>query len=170
MSRQYRVWADHLTRTLHECMPLDESYVLLHTANMVGLFTCVFVKHKERHNIKSINASEIKRGMGGLHGNKVCGSYLCPMELASNRSSPGCSGLPLRSRRQLDVLCQLPSCSRPNTDRSPQQRHCCDPRSRSISPREPPHRTDRPIRQWGRRIHDHGPRDLYPERRPELPH
>lgn len=74
MSRQYRVWADHLTRTLNECMPLDESYVLLHTANMVGLFTCIFVKHKERHNIKNVSASEIKRGMGGLHGNKVCGS------------------------------------------------------------------------------------------------
>lgn len=72
MSRQYRVWIEHLTRTLHECMPLEESYVLLHTANMVGLFTCVFVKHKERHNIKNISASEIKRGMGGLHGNKVC--------------------------------------------------------------------------------------------------
>ncbi|KAJ5837116.1 Endonuclease/exonuclease/phosphatase [Penicillium robsamsonii] len=70
MSRQYRVWIDHLTRALHECMPLDESYVLLHTANMVGLFTCVFVRHKERHNIKNISASEIKRGMGGLHGNK----------------------------------------------------------------------------------------------------
>ncbi|KAJ5223304.1 hypothetical protein N7468_007846 [Penicillium chermesinum] len=69
-SRQYRVWIDYLTRVLHECMPLDESYVLLHSANMVGLFTCIFVKHKERHNIKSINASEIKRGMGGLHGNK----------------------------------------------------------------------------------------------------
>lgn len=72
MSRQYRVWVDHLTRTLHECMPLEESYVLLHTSNMVGLFTCIFVKHKERHNIKSISASEIKRGMGGMHGNKVC--------------------------------------------------------------------------------------------------
>ncbi|KAJ5089020.1 hypothetical protein N7532_007704 [Penicillium argentinense] len=70
MSRQYRVWIDHLTRTLHECMPLEESYVLLHSSNMVGLFTCVFVKHKERHNIKNISASEIKRGMGGLHGNK----------------------------------------------------------------------------------------------------
>ncbi|KAJ5469846.1 hypothetical protein N7530_007203 [Penicillium desertorum] len=70
MSRQYRVWIDHLSRSLHECMPLEESYVLLHTANMVGLFTCVFVKHKERHNIKNVNASEIKRGMGGLHGNK----------------------------------------------------------------------------------------------------
>ncbi|KAF7713996.1 Uncharacterized protein PECH_006146 [Penicillium ucsense] len=70
MSRQYRVWIEHLTRSLHECMPLEESYVLLHTSNMVGLFTCVFVKHKERHNISKINASEVKRGMGGLHGNK----------------------------------------------------------------------------------------------------
>ncbi|KAJ5586675.1 uncharacterized protein N7459_002440 [Penicillium hispanicum] len=70
MSRQYRVWADHLTRTLHECMPLEESYVLLHTANMVGLFTCIFIKHKERQKIRNISASEIKRGMGGLHGNK----------------------------------------------------------------------------------------------------
>ncbi|KAJ5621059.1 hypothetical protein N7510_005043 [Penicillium lagena] len=69
-SRQYRVWIDHLTRCLHECMPLEESYVLLHSANMIGLFTCVFVKHKERHNVKNISASEIKRGMGGLHGNK----------------------------------------------------------------------------------------------------
>lgn len=71
MSRQYRVWIEHLTRSVNECMPLDESYVLLHTSNMVGLFTCVFVKHKERQRIKSINGTEIKRGMGGLHGNKV---------------------------------------------------------------------------------------------------
>ncbi|KAJ5272358.1 hypothetical protein N7478_007483 [Penicillium angulare] len=75
MSRQYRVWVDHLTKTLHDCMPLEESYVLLHTSNMVGLFTCIFVKHKERHNIKSIHASEIKRGMGGMHGNK--GALIC---------------------------------------------------------------------------------------------
>lgn len=52
-------------------MPLEESYVLLHSSNMVGLFTCIFVKHKERLNIKSVCASEIKRGMGGMHGNKV---------------------------------------------------------------------------------------------------
>ncbi|RJE26005.1 inositol polyphosphate phosphatase [Aspergillus sclerotialis] len=70
MSRQYRVWIEHLTRSVNECMPLDESYVLLHTSNMVGLFTCVFVKHKERQRVKSINSAEVKRGMGGLHGNK----------------------------------------------------------------------------------------------------
>lgn len=128
MSRQYRVWIDHLTRSLHECMPLEESYVLLHTANMVGLFTCVFVKHKERHNITKISASEIKRGMGGLHGNKVCdapglcyGSYL---------TAAGCPCLALRPRRQLDMLCELPFGGRPNPNRKPKQRYCCDPRSR----------------------------------------
>lgn len=72
MSRQYRVWIDHLTRRINECMPLDESYVLLHTANLVGLFTCIFVKHGERERIKNISATDVKRGMGGLHGNKVC--------------------------------------------------------------------------------------------------
>lgn len=84
MSRQYRVWIDHLTRCLHECMPLEESYVLLHSANMIGLFTCVFVKHKERHNVKNIKASEIKRGMGGLHGNKVRFAEKLLRRLSSN--------------------------------------------------------------------------------------
>ncbi|KAF9886763.1 hypothetical protein FE257_011140 [Aspergillus nanangensis] len=70
MSRQYRVWMEHLTQAINECMPLDESYVLLHSANLIGLFTCVFVKHKERQRIKALSASEVKRGMGGLHGNK----------------------------------------------------------------------------------------------------
>lgn len=71
MSRQYRVWRDHLASAINECMPLDESYVLLHTANLVGLFTCVFIKQQERQKIRNISAAEVKRGMGGLHGNKV---------------------------------------------------------------------------------------------------
>ncbi|KAL4995428.1 Endonuclease/exonuclease/phosphatase [Aspergillus recurvatus] len=70
MSRQYRVWMEHLTRCINDCMPLEESYVLLHSANLIGLFTCIFVKHKERAKIKDISAAEVKRGMGGLHGNK----------------------------------------------------------------------------------------------------
>jgi hypothetical protein len=117
MSRQYRVWIDHLSRSLHECMPLEESYVLLHTANMVGLFTCVFVKHKERHNIKNVNASEIKRGMGGLHGNKVCDAHgLC---YGFYLIVVGCPCLALRPGRQLDMLCKLPFGGRPNSDGKP---------------------------------------------------
>jgi hypothetical protein len=71
MSRQYRAWRDHLTRCVEEIMPPDQSYALLHTASLVGLFTCVFVKTSERQHITNVHGSEIKRGMGGLHGNKV---------------------------------------------------------------------------------------------------
>lgn len=52
-------------------MPADEPYHLLHTASMVGLFSCVFIKGSERNRIRDLNAAEVKRGMGGLHGNKV---------------------------------------------------------------------------------------------------
>lgn len=52
-------------------MPSNEPYHLLHTASMVGLFSCVFIKASQRHRVRHINAAEIKRGMGGLHGNKV---------------------------------------------------------------------------------------------------
>lgn len=52
-------------------MPSSEVYVLLHTASMVGLFSCVFIKASLRARIRKIEAAEVKRGMGGLHGNKV---------------------------------------------------------------------------------------------------
>ncbi|KAL1959910.1 hypothetical protein VTO42DRAFT_578 [Malbranchea cinnamomea] len=70
ISRQYRVWRDYLASCVHEFMPLDEPYVLLHTANLIGLFTCVFVKQELRQKIRNVGAAEVKRGMGGLHGNK----------------------------------------------------------------------------------------------------
>ncbi|PSK36704.1 hypothetical protein B9Z65_1887 [Elsinoe australis] len=52
MSHQYRAWRDHLT------------------ANLVGLFSCVFIKTSLRPRVKHFNGAEVKRGMGGLHGNK----------------------------------------------------------------------------------------------------
>ncbi|KAF2198870.1 DNase I-like protein [Delitschia confertaspora ATCC 74209] len=69
MSHQYRAWRDHLIRVIGENIP-NESYTLLHTANLVGLFTCLFVKSSERNNIRDVCASQVKLGMGGLHGNK----------------------------------------------------------------------------------------------------
>lgn len=65
-------------------MPADEPYHLLHTASMVGLFSCVFIKRSERNRVRALNAAEVKRGMGGLHGNKVgahaAGSRDCSAE------------------------------------------------------------------------------------------
>ncbi|TAQ86758.1 hypothetical protein B7494_g4920 [Chlorociboria aeruginascens] len=70
MSHQYRDWRDFLTRCLDDYMPNSELYHLLHTASLVGLFTCIFVRAPLRERIHNINGAEIKRGMGGLHGNK----------------------------------------------------------------------------------------------------
>lgn len=70
MSRQYRAWRDHLAGCLDQYMPTNQTYTLLHTTSMVGLFTCVFVKSSERQRIRHVHTSEVKRGMGGMHGNK----------------------------------------------------------------------------------------------------
>ncbi|KAF1809603.1 DNase I-like protein [Eremomyces bilateralis CBS 781.70] len=69
MSHRYREWRDHLARCLQEHIP-DHTYVLLHTCNLIGLFTCIFVKDTERQRISYFGASEVKLGMGGYHGNK----------------------------------------------------------------------------------------------------
>ncbi|PHH73519.1 hypothetical protein CDD82_5398 [Ophiocordyceps australis] len=70
MSHQYRDWRDFLMKTLDDYMPSNDLYHLLHSAPLVGLFTCVFVKSSLRERIRNLSAAEVKRGMGGLHGNK----------------------------------------------------------------------------------------------------
>ena len=52
-------------------MPPNEPYHLLHTASLVGLFSCVFIKASHQNHIGNLHATEVKRGIGGLHGNKV---------------------------------------------------------------------------------------------------
>ncbi|KAG9228789.1 putative PI phosphatase group protein-like protein [Amylocarpus encephaloides] len=70
MSHQYRDWRDFLTRCIDDYMPRSELYHLIHTATLVGLFTCIFVRAPLRDRIRSVSGAEVKRGMGGLHGNK----------------------------------------------------------------------------------------------------
>ncbi|KAL2037709.1 hypothetical protein N7G274_009434 [Stereocaulon virgatum] len=70
MSHQYRAWRDYLVRCVEDTLPSNEPYYLLHTASMVGLFSCVFIKAPLRTQIRNVNVAELKRGMGGLHGNK----------------------------------------------------------------------------------------------------
>jgi len=71
MSHQYRAWRDHLVRCLEEYLPPDQTYTLVHTASLVGLFSCVFVKTSLRSRIRNVSTAEVKRGMGGMMGNKV---------------------------------------------------------------------------------------------------
>jgi hypothetical protein len=93
MSHQYRDWRDFLTRSLDDWMPSNELYHLLHTASLVGLFTCVFVKASLRDRIRNISAAEVKRGMNGLHGNKVGDYTLNLVKVALTRT--GCFGNPI---------------------------------------------------------------------------
>lgn len=70
MSHQYRDWRDFLLKTLDDYMPADDLYHLLYNAPLVGLFSCVFVKSSLQGRVRNLNGTEVKRGMGGLHGNK----------------------------------------------------------------------------------------------------
>lgn len=63
-------------QSVHDNMPQEVPYKLLFNSNMVGLFTCVFIKSSLQSHIRSVDSSEVKRGMGGLHGNKV--AYSAP--------------------------------------------------------------------------------------------
>jgi len=76
MSRQYRDWRDYLAKCLDDFMPVNQRYTLLHTANLVGLFTCVFVKSSEMSRIREVDAAEVKLGMKGRYGNKVGPIYI----------------------------------------------------------------------------------------------
>lgn len=69
MSHQYRLWQQQLTKSIDT--HIEESYILLHVANLVGLFTCIFIKSTEKNNVRNVSASTVKRGLGGYHGNKV---------------------------------------------------------------------------------------------------
>lgn len=72
MSHQYRLWQQQLTKSTGAVeLGNGDHYVLLHVANLVGLFTCMFVKASIKDRIQGLAAATIKRGLGGLHGNKV---------------------------------------------------------------------------------------------------
>ncbi|KAK4238727.1 hypothetical protein C8A03DRAFT_14836 [Achaetomium macrosporum] len=70
MSHQYRDWRNFLVQSLDDYMSSGGLYHVLHTAPLVGLFTCIFVKADLRERISNLSSAEVKRGMGGLHGNK----------------------------------------------------------------------------------------------------
>ena len=61
-----------MIRCLDDYLVDDGLYHMLHYSSLVGLFTCVFVKAQLRDRIRGVAGVEVKRGMGGLHGNKVC--------------------------------------------------------------------------------------------------
>lgn len=68
ISHQYKDWQDRLFFAI--CNAYEESYKLVHSSNMVGLFTCVFVKESLIPRLRGVESSDVKTGLGGYHGNK----------------------------------------------------------------------------------------------------
>ncbi len=52
-------------------MPANDSYVVIHAESLVGLLSVVFVRASERARVSDVSLAKVKRGMGGLYGNKV---------------------------------------------------------------------------------------------------
>ena len=70
VSTSYKKWYDHLVlsvRLAHHGTP----YHVIHSENLVGLFSCIFVKVSELASVKDAHLNVIKRGMRGNFGNKV---------------------------------------------------------------------------------------------------
>ena len=72
MSRQHQVWQEKLVSALRlATSPDEEQYVLLHSATLIGLFTCIFIRQREKPKVRKLSATEVKTGLRGLHGNKI---------------------------------------------------------------------------------------------------
>jgi len=120
MSRQYRAWRDFLIREIEDNMPSGQSYHLLHTASMVGLFSCIFVKVSLRNHVKDLQIAEVKRGLGGFHGNKV-GILVTQLICSITELGSGSYSVSVCTIRQFALLCQLSSGRWSDTDSAEKQ-------------------------------------------------
>lgn len=71
VTTSYKKWYDRLILAVRLAMPAHTPYTIVHTENLVGLFSCIFVKSSERASLTNISITTVKRGMGGRYGNKV---------------------------------------------------------------------------------------------------
>lgn len=79
VTQRYRLWQDKLVQAVRVAMPVDCPYTAVHCQNLVGLFTCVFVKNSEVPNLRDVAITTVKRGMAGMYGNKVGSAWTRPL-------------------------------------------------------------------------------------------
>ncbi|KAF9197891.1 hypothetical protein BGZ49_001483 [Haplosporangium sp. Z 27] len=73
ISKQYKRWQIYLTEKIQDLYrPMGINFKLLECSNLVGLFSCVFVRDRELENIRSewTHVDMVKTGLKGYHGNK----------------------------------------------------------------------------------------------------
>ena len=71
VSRSYKMWHDRLILAVRLAMPPHCPYTVVHAENLVGLFTCIFIKNSELGGLRDAAITTVKRGIGGIYGNKV---------------------------------------------------------------------------------------------------
>jgi hypothetical protein len=76
----YKRWHDALIVAVRLAMPPNSPYTVIETENLVGLFSCMFIKSTERVSLKDVAITTIKRGMGGRYGNKVSQVIPCAVK------------------------------------------------------------------------------------------
>ncbi|EPY51682.1 inositol polyphosphate phosphatase [Schizosaccharomyces cryophilus OY26] len=69
ISRQYRLWREKLESEMTRC-DRKYGYQVLVCENLVGLFSCIFVKSALQSKVRMLQTTTVKTGLGGLHGNK----------------------------------------------------------------------------------------------------
>ena len=123
VSTSYKKWYDHLVLSVRLAHP-GTPYHVIHSENLVGLFSCIFVKVSERASIKDTHLNVIKRGMRGNFGNKVRE----PTPYIDLISHPplGCYHLSAHYRRFFLVLYQLPLSGGSASGSSAGKGCCCD--------------------------------------------
>lgn len=67
---QYRMWYDRLVSAVRLAMPPDCPYRVVHSENLVGLFTCTLMRSDEWSNASDVAMTTVKTGLGGRWGNK----------------------------------------------------------------------------------------------------
>ncbi|KAG0178978.1 hypothetical protein DFQ29_002743 [Apophysomyces sp. BC1021] len=73
LTHRYRLWHDHLIRVIGDNYG-QNVYTVIKTDQLVGLFSCIFVKTSERDRIFHCESTQVKTGLKvmnkSLHGNK----------------------------------------------------------------------------------------------------
>ncbi|KAK4058851.1 hypothetical protein OIO90_000297 [Microbotryomycetes sp. JL221] len=70
ISSSYRLWHDKLVQAVRLAMPPETPYTVVHVGDMIGLFSCIFVKASEANALRDVAKLTVKTGMGGRYGNK----------------------------------------------------------------------------------------------------
>lgn len=79
VSSSYRLWKEKLVQAVLLSQPPESPYSIVHVADMVGLFSCIFIKASEtsvkgsegsRSGLRDVASQSVKTGLMGNYGNK----------------------------------------------------------------------------------------------------